>query len=90
MFSSSIVRYFVRSAVVVAPATAPALAHLDRCERCMNELESTVLAIVAFVVWRISKIFMKEESPAEVKDCPFCMEPNAVGATKCRACASAI
>lgn len=47
-------------------------------------------AIVAFVVWRISKMFIKEESPAEVKDCPFCMEPNAVGATKCRACASSI
>lgn len=31
----------------IAPGTGPALAHLDRCERCTNELESTVLAIVA-------------------------------------------
>jgi large conductance mechanosensitive channel len=46
--------------------------------------------IVAFVVWRISKMFIKEEAPAEVKTCPFCMEPNALGATKCRACASTI
>jgi large conductance mechanosensitive channel len=46
--------------------------------------------VIAFVVWRISKMFIKEEAPAEVKNCPYCMEPNAVGATKCRACASAI
>ena len=46
--------------------------------------------IVAFVVWWISRMFIKEEAPDEVKTCPFCMEPNAVGATKCRACASSI
>jgi large conductance mechanosensitive channel len=46
--------------------------------------------VIAFVVWQISKMFIKNEAPAEVKTCPFCMEPNAVGATKCRACASAI
>jgi large conductance mechanosensitive channel len=46
--------------------------------------------IIALVVWWISRMFIKEEAPAEVKTCPFCMEPNAVGATKCRACASAI
>ncbi len=46
--------------------------------------------VIAFVVFQISKMFIKEEAPAEVKTCPFCMEANAVGATKCRACASAI
>ena len=46
--------------------------------------------IVAFVVWQIAKRLIKEEAPAEVKTCPFCMEPNALGATKCRACASTI
>ena len=46
--------------------------------------------VIAFVVWWISKMFIKEEAPAEVKTCPFCMEANAVGATKCRACASTI
>jgi large conductance mechanosensitive channel len=46
--------------------------------------------IVAFVVWQISKVFIKEPAPAEVKTCPFCKEANAVDATKCRACASAI
>jgi len=49
--------------------------------------------IIAFVVWRISKMFIKEapEAPAApTKTCPFCKEDNAVGATKCRACASTI
>jgi large conductance mechanosensitive channel len=46
--------------------------------------------IVAFVVWRISKMFIKEEAPPEVKVCPFCKEANAVDATKCKACTSAI
>ena len=31
-----------------------------------------------------------QEAPAEIKTCPFCKEPNAVEATKCRACASQI
>ena len=46
--------------------------------------------VIAFVVWQISKMFIKEAPPAEVKTCPFCKEPNAVDASKCRACASAI
>jgi hypothetical protein len=31
----------------IAPGTAPALAHLERCARCTDELESTILAITA-------------------------------------------
>jgi large conductance mechanosensitive channel len=46
--------------------------------------------VIAFVVWQISKMFIKEPEPAEVKTCPFCKEANAVDASKCRACASAI
>ena len=46
--------------------------------------------VIAFVVWQISKMFIREETPPEVKTCPFCMEDNAVVATKCRACASTI
>lgn len=49
--------------------------------------------VIAFVVWWISKMFIKEvpaAPAAPTKTCPFCMEPNAVGATKCRACASTI
>ena len=46
--------------------------------------------VIAFVVWRISMPFIHEPPPAEVKTCPFCKESNAVDASKCRACASAI
>ena len=46
--------------------------------------------IIAFVVFQLSKMFVKEEASPETKTCPFCMEANATGATKCRACASAI
>ncbi len=46
--------------------------------------------VIAFVVWQISKSFIKEPPPAEVKTCPFCKEANAVDASKCRACASTI
>jgi large conductance mechanosensitive channel len=46
--------------------------------------------VVAFVVWRISVSFIKEAPPDEIKTCPYCKEPNAVDATKCKACASEI
>ena len=46
--------------------------------------------VIAFVVWWISRMFIKEAPPAEVKTCPFCKEPNAPDASKCRACTSAI
>ena len=46
--------------------------------------------VIAFVVWQISKALIRDEEEAEVKTCPFCKEPNAIDASKCRACASAI
>jgi large conductance mechanosensitive channel len=46
--------------------------------------------VIAFVVWQISKMFIKEEVAGETKTCPFCKEANALDASKCRACASAI
>jgi large conductance mechanosensitive channel len=46
--------------------------------------------VVAFVVWQISRMFIKEPAPAAAKTCPFCKEANAVDATKCKACTSAI
>ena len=46
--------------------------------------------VIAFVVWRISQMFIKEEAPPQVKICPFCKEPNAMDASKCKACTSAI
>ncbi|MEA2620177.1 MAG: large conductance mechanosensitive channel [Chloroflexota bacterium] len=46
--------------------------------------------IVAFVVFWITKVFLKEPDGPEVKSCPFCMEANAADATRCKACTSAI
>ena len=46
--------------------------------------------IIAFVVFWISKMLIKDAPPAPVKVCPFCMTDNAVDASKCKACASAI
>ena len=46
--------------------------------------------VIAFVVWQISRTFIKEPAPAEVKTCPFCKEANAIDASKCKACTSAI
>jgi len=46
--------------------------------------------IVAFVVFLIARSLIKEPPPDEVKVCPFCKEPNAVDATRCKACTSEI
>ena len=46
--------------------------------------------VIAFVVFQISKMFVKEEATPEVKTCTYCKEPNALDASKCRACASSI
>jgi large conductance mechanosensitive channel len=46
--------------------------------------------VIAFVVWQVSRMFIKEPPPAAAKTCPYCKEANAPDASKCRACASAI
>jgi large conductance mechanosensitive channel len=46
--------------------------------------------VIAFVVYWISKVFIKEEVAGPVKTCSACKEANAVDATRCRACTSAI
>jgi large conductance mechanosensitive channel len=46
--------------------------------------------IIAMVVFWISKMFLKEPPPDEVKTCPFCKEANAIEATRCKACTSQI
>ena len=46
--------------------------------------------VIAFVVYWISKLFIREAPAAPTKTCPFCKEPNAVDATKCKACTSVI
>ena len=42
--------------------------------------------IVAFVAWRISKIFIKP--PGATKNCPFCKMSMDAGATRCPNCTS--
>lgn len=49
--------------------------------------------VVSFVVFMISRTFIREpapEPPAPVKNCPYCRTDNAVDASKCKACTSAI
>ena len=74
----------LKDAVGGDPATEVAI----RYGAFLNSIVAFV--IIAFVVWQISKMFIREPPPAEVKTCPFCKEPNAPDATKCRACASTI
>ena len=49
-----------------------------------------VFVIVALVVYMITLTFLPEAPPPPGKTCPYCKESNALDATKCRACASAI
>jgi large conductance mechanosensitive channel len=53
---------------------------------------TTVIAfiVIALVVYWISKALIREPAPTEAKTCPACKESNAVDATRCRACTSAI
>jgi len=53
---------------------------------------TTVLAfiVIAIVVYWISNALIKEPEPAPTKTCPACKESNAIDATRCRACTSAI
>jgi large conductance mechanosensitive channel len=46
--------------------------------------------VIAAVVFLISRSLIKEDPADPVKTCPFCKEANAVDATKCKACTSAI
>jgi large conductance mechanosensitive channel len=46
--------------------------------------------VIALVVFWISRAFIREPEPAEVKVCPFCREANDVAATRCKACTSEI
>jgi large conductance mechanosensitive channel len=54
----------------------------------INALISFV--VIAFVVYLIASRFIQEAEPEETKACPFCQEPNAPTATRCRACTSTI
>ena len=77
-------KYVLKDAVGGDPATEVAI----RWGAFINSIIAFI--VIAFVVFQISKMFVKEEASPETKTCPFCKEPNALDATKCRACASAI
>jgi large conductance mechanosensitive channel len=44
--------------------------------------------IIGFVAWRISKIFIKPEAVAPVKNCPYCRMSMDIAATRCPHCTS--
>jgi large conductance mechanosensitive channel len=44
--------------------------------------------IVAFVAWRISRIFIKPAADVPKKNCPYCKETMDAGATRCPHCTS--
>ncbi len=77
-------RIVLKEAIGGDPATEVAV----RYGSFLNAIIAFV--VIALVVWQISKMFIKEGPAPEVKTCPFCKEPNAPDASKCRACASAI
>ena len=77
-------KWVLKAAVGGDPATEVAI----RYGAFINAIIAFV--VIAFVVWRVSRMFIREDAAPEVKTCPFCKEPNAADATKCRACASQI
>jgi large conductance mechanosensitive channel len=44
--------------------------------------------IIGFVAWRISKMFIKPEAVAPVKNCPYCRMSMDPAATRCPHCTS--
>lgn len=80
----SALKIVLKSAVGGDPATEVAI----RWGAFVNALIAFIA--IAFVVWQISRTFIKEPAEAEVKTCPYCKEPNAIDASKCKACASEI
>jgi large conductance mechanosensitive channel len=80
----SALKIVLKAAVGGDPATEVAI----RWGAFVNAVIAFV--VIAFVVWQISRTLIKEPAEAEVKPCPYCKEPNATDATKCKACASEI
>jgi large conductance mechanosensitive channel len=76
--------------VVLKPAVGgdPATEVAIRWGAFINALIAFIA--IALVVWQLSRTFIREEPPPDVKTCPFCKEANAVDATRCKACTSEI
>ena len=84
---------FAALSIVLKEATAgdPATEVAIRYGAFINAIIAFVA--IAFVVWRLSKMFITEEAPAPapaMKDCPFCKESVLDAATKCKFCGSQI
>jgi large conductance mechanosensitive channel len=79
---------FSQLQIVLKDTGDPATTVAIRYGAFINALIAFV--VIAFVVWRISVAFIKEAPPDEIKTCPFCKEPNAVDATRCKSCTSEI
>lgn len=78
---------------VLQPATGgdPATEVAIRYGAFLNTLIAFV--VISFVVWRLSKLFIREAAPepaAPSKSCPFCRQSNAVDASRCMHCTSQI
>jgi large conductance mechanosensitive channel len=80
----SALKFVLKPAVGGDPATEVAI----RWGAFINAIIAFIA--IAFVVWQLSRTFIREESPPDVKTCPFCKEANAVDATRCKACTSEI
>jgi large conductance mechanosensitive channel len=74
----------LKEATLVPPAPEVAIRYGAFISTCIT------FVVVALVVFMIARLLIKEGPPPAVKTCPFCKEANAVDATKCKACASAI
>lgn len=85
---------FSQLKIVLQAATDPADPSTEVAIRYGAFLNSIVaFVIIGFVAWRISRLFLREapaEPPAPTKTCPYCRQSNAVDASKCMHCASAI
>lgn len=77
-------RIVLKEAVGGDPATEVAI----RWGSFVNAIIAFV--VIAFVVWQISRSFIREDPTPEVRTCPFCKEPNAPDASRCKACTSEI
>ena len=77
-------KFVLKAAVGGDPATEVAI----RYGAFINAI--IAFLVIALVVWQISRTFIREAPPPEVKVCPFCKESNAADASKCKACTSAI
>jgi large conductance mechanosensitive channel len=44
--------------------------------------------IIGFIVWRISKVFIRAKPPAPVRTCPYCRMPIDQAASRCPHCTS--